>query len=129
MARVFAGLLVGLSMSLEAQAAVYSVTDLGTLGGTVTEGLAINSQGWVTGFSQLTGSTDYHAFLYDGSMHDLGTLGGSQSDGTGINDSGRVAGFSQGGEPYHAFSFDGTLHDLGTLGGPFSVAYDLTTMV
>ena len=33
----------------------YGVIDLGTLGGTVSGALAINSKGWVTGFSSLPG--------------------------------------------------------------------------
>ena len=68
--------------------------DLGTLGGTDSDGYGINDSGQVTGYSHTTGDAAYHAFLYDGTMHDLGTLGGTYSYGFGINDSGQVTGES-----------------------------------
>ena len=66
--------------------------DLGTLGGTFSDGIGINASGQVTGFSNTTGDAARHAFLYDGTMHDLGTLGGTDSLGSGINASGQVIG-------------------------------------
>ncbi len=51
----------------------YSVTDLGTLGGTNgSYGEGINASGQVTGYSYTAGNTAYHAFLYsNGAMQDL----------------------------------------------------------
>ena len=71
----------------------YTVTDLGTLDGTVSVGQGINASGQVTGGFGTSGN-DSHAFLYDGTMHDLGTLGGTNSYGNGINASGQVTGSS-----------------------------------
>jgi len=70
----------------------YTVTDLGTLGGSSSRGYAINNLGQVTGiFVNPQGST--HAFLYsDGSMADLGTAGGSYTYGYGINNLGQITG-------------------------------------
>jgi probable HAF family extracellular repeat protein len=61
---------------------VYTVKDLGTLGGTVSSGAnSINNKGWVTGHSNLPGDQEEHAFLWrKGVMTDLGTLGGFNSN-------------------------------------------------
>ncbi len=61
----------------------YTVTDLGTLGGTFSAGTGINASGQVTGYSFTTGDAAVHAFLWtpttpngaSGTLHDLGTLG------------------------------------------------------
>ena len=83
--------------------------DLGTLGGTFSEGVAINDSGQVTG-SSVTADGEFHAFLWDGTrMQDLGTLGGTHSDGTAINASGQVTGTpSTADGALHAFLWDGT---------------------
>ena len=74
----------------------YTITDLGSLGGGVTDATAINASGQVTGESALNKKTDvFHAFLWSsGKMTDLGTLGGSFSNGLAINGSGEVGGFA-----------------------------------
>ena len=101
-----------------AVAAQYTITDLGTLGGTSSQGFGINDSGQVTGYADLAGDAQYHAFLYDGTMHDLGTLGGANAVGRGINASGQITGYADlTSGPTHAFLYDGTMHDLGTLGG------------
>src|SRR5437660_1586784 len=75
---------------------LYSVTDLGTLGGTSSEADGINSRGQVVGRSStnLSGVAIGHAFLFSrGTMTDLGTLGGSNSSAFGVNNYGQVVGF------------------------------------
>lgn len=68
-----------------------TMTDLGTLGGTGSEGVAINDSGEVVGFSQTKAGTS-DAFLWTGTrMTDLGPL--SQFYPHGINDSGQIAGY------------------------------------
>jgi probable HAF family extracellular repeat protein len=101
--------------------------DLGTLGGSYSEGRAINNKGQITGRSttspgdpgQQFSQPNAHAFLYsDGTMKDLGTLGGSYSAGSAINDKGEVTGTASlaGDTEYHAFLYiDGTMHDLNDL--------------
>jgi len=107
----------------------YLVTDLGTLGGSGSEGSGINNSGQVTGDSWITGDVADHAFLYDGTtMHDLGTLGGSYSAGLAINNSGQVTGDSSptGNHTYHAFLYSGgVMTDLGTLGSDYSTGYGI----
>ena len=100
-----------------AAAATYTVTNLGSLGYGVTDGVAINANGQVTGHS-FNGATItlktccggcykggphnpckehiYHAFVWsNGTMTDLGTLGGNFSAGNAINLSGEVVGSAQ----------------------------------
>src|SRR5215471_10649460 len=56
----------------------YSVTDLGTLGGTFSQAGTLNNHGSVVGISSLKGDTAFHAFFWrDGVMTDLGTIGGA----------------------------------------------------
>lgn len=99
-------ILVGLS-SFNAQAITYTITELGTLGGSYSIGYGINSHGHVTGQSD-TINGEVRAFLYDGNtIRDLGIpQGGNSSDflrGYDINDTGQVVGSSHGG----AFLYDG----------------------
>src|SRR5690348_8617307 len=109
--------------------AVYSVTDLGSLGGGLSHGLAINEAGDVTG-SSVTVSVyaTSHAFLYShGRMTDLGSLSSSDSEGSGINDAGQVTGRSvTPNGPAHAFLYsNGQMIDLGTFGGRYSSGADV----
>lgn len=58
----------------------YQVTNLPSLGGTVSRGNSINHQGWAAGYSNLPGNHTRHATLWrNGSIVDLGTLGGPNS--------------------------------------------------
>ena len=53
-------------------------TDLGTLGGSSSEAIDVNSNGWVVGTSTIDkdSTEEWHAFLWqNGKMKDLGTLG------------------------------------------------------
>jgi probable HAF family extracellular repeat protein len=107
---------------------VYSggvMRDLGTLGGALSSGTAINASGQIAGFAFTTTNARF-AFLYsNGVMMNLGTLGGSSSDGTGINASGQVTGTAAvaGDMTEHAFLYsNGVMTDLGTLGGAGSGA-------
>ena len=71
-----------------------TITDLGTLGGTLSEARGNNNLGQVVGYSWTT-SGPAHAFLWEGGvMTDLGTLGGTYSSAFGTNDPGQVAGYS-----------------------------------
>jgi probable HAF family extracellular repeat protein len=80
----------------------YTITDLGTLGGPVTEAMGLNNKGQVVGESE-TGAVDpfgnpvFHAFIWDSvhGMRDLGTMGGDlTSVAVAINDAGTIAGTS-----------------------------------
>jgi probable HAF family extracellular repeat protein len=59
----------------------YSVINLGTLGGTESNGFGgVNNRGWVTGDANLAGDQNEHAVLWRyGVITDLGTLGGPNS--------------------------------------------------
>ena len=71
---------LAIPLQLAAQHTRYTVTDIGTLGGTFSGGAGINNRGSVEGQSTLPGDTTLHAVLWrDGVMTDLGTLGGPNS--------------------------------------------------
>jgi probable HAF family extracellular repeat protein len=111
----------------------YTVTNLGTLGGTnsglgsFSYGLGINAGGQVTGYSiSSEPSNQVHAFVTDATtnvMTDLGALGSdyNSSYGTGINRFGQITGFSLTNDfdnPTHAFvtnAATNVMTDLGTL--------------
>lgn len=132
-----------LSVTTAAHAASYTITDLGTLGGTESFGSGLNTSGQVAGASYTTGGAAYHTFLWkpttpngaSGTKTDLGTLDGTYSFGNGLNASGQVAGESSttGDAATHAFLWkpttpggaSGTMHDLLTLGGTNSYGYGI----
>src|SRR5215469_16391726 len=75
---LFAALTIPLQLT--AQRTRYTVTDLGTLGGTFSFAHGINNRGSVDGISTLQTQPGVHAFLWQkGVMTDLGTLGGPNS--------------------------------------------------
>jgi probable HAF family extracellular repeat protein len=81
-----------------AHGAKYRVTNLSSLGGTVSRGNSINDLGWVSGYSNLAGNQSRHASLWlHGSQFDLGTLGGPNSSVAWPvkNDIGLIAGIAQ----------------------------------
>jgi hypothetical protein len=79
-----------------ADATLYDVTDLGTLGGSTSQAYAINTRGDVAGSSTLAGDMVGHAFLYKarhGQLIDLDPQGDDRnSRAWAINGRGRVAG-------------------------------------
>lgn len=115
-----------------AQAATYTITDLGTLGGSpffspLPQSYGINAAGQVVG-GTLTATWARHAFLSsNGVMTDLGTLplgtlpvGYWDTAATGINNAGQVVGTSYTSTSYsrHAFLYsNGVMTDLGSLSG------------
>ena len=108
-----------------AGAVQFSVTNLGTLGGTYSGAQGINAAGQVVGYAGTSGDAAIHAFLWQsGSMQDLGTLGGTDSSATGINAAGQVVGYAYTtSAAKHAFLWQsGSMQDLGTFGGTYSSA-------
>jgi probable HAF family extracellular repeat protein len=74
----------------------YTITNLGSLGGTISVPLEVNNRGEVVGGSFTANNAAEHAFLYrHGRMTDLSTLGGKHSIATGINARGTIIGLSQ----------------------------------
>ncbi|HYK82735.1 MAG TPA: hypothetical protein VEU55_06280 [Gemmatimonadales bacterium] len=101
--------------------------DLGTLGGSESEALAVNEVGQVAGHSRVSEGAGKHAFCIPqpGRMLDLGTLGGAMSVAHGVNDRAVVVGLAETERgAAHAFRWsEGEgMGDLGTLGGGASMA-------
>ena len=114
----------GSEASMKLAGSVYSVQDLGTLGGGSTYARAVNSSGTVTGWSNLGAGLMYEqAYKWQsGLMEALPVLGGNPalSIGYSINTAGQVAGYSSSsGSTSRAvlWSNTGIATDLGTLGG------------
>jgi probable HAF family extracellular repeat protein len=110
-----------------AHAFLYStgtVTDLQTLGGTVSQGFAINSTGQIAGDSMITADTATHGFFFNGiSNIDIGALGGVFSSAVALNAGGQVIGtfLPAGASDQQGFLYaNGSTAGLGTLGGTYS---------
>src|SRR5262249_31231770 len=115
----------------------YSVTDLGTFGGTVSFGTGVNSRGQVSGEANLSGDAAGHPFLWEnGTMTDLGTFGGPSGEASYLNSRGDLAGATDTTDPdladfcgngtgricHGAIWINGAPIDVGTLGGNNSFA-------
>jgi len=121
----------------------YAVTELDSLGGTISAGNSINNKTWVTGTSFLDGDAVVHATLWKNlEAIDLGALGGPDTNSAVLfpvkNTKGIIAGISQtdtidpNGERWSCSNFipyightcvgfvwkDGEMNALPTLGGP-----------
>lgn len=105
----------------------FSVTDLGTLGGTFSGVSSVNDARQVVGYAYTSGDASYRAFLWQSDrMQDVGTLGGKSSQAFGIDAAGRIVGSASTSDANHAFLWQsGRMQDLGTLGGTNSRAYDI----
>jgi probable HAF family extracellular repeat protein len=70
------------------------MTNLGSLGGTCTNAIAMNNRGQVVGYSFLAGDAVFHPFRWErGKLLDLGTLGGNQGVAQHLNESGDIVGW------------------------------------
>lgn len=112
-----------------------SMNDLGTLGGTNSEGLAVNLSGQVAGWSE-TKNSGHDAFVTSkNKMIDLGAIGplvGWESSATGINDFGEVVGWWGFNPGEHAFLYSNgtvtTLPDLSGYNGGESAAAGINSL-
>lgn len=112
-----------LTAAATASAQTYSVTDLGVLSPyAISQSMAINGNGQITGSLIDSGFTQSQAFLYSsGVMATLGTMANTAA--FGINDAGTVVGsMSVGFAQTHAFAHSGSYVDIGTFGGLNSIA-------
>jgi probable HAF family extracellular repeat protein len=94
---LFTALAAPVSLPAQEQAVPqFTVKEIGTLGGTFSWATAVNDQGWVAGYSSLTGDSAVHAFVWQkGVMRDLGTLGGPNSMSFAVSEGGVVAGAAE----------------------------------
>ncbi len=120
---------VGLALAFPVlcPAASYSVTDLGTLGGTFSTARGINATGQVVGEAFIANDASVHAFFYSaGVVTDLGSLGGPSSGAFAINDASQITGYATTPTDTRAFLYSGgAMTDLGTLGGRHSWGFGI----
>jgi len=92
---------MGGSLGKSASPPTYSITNLGSIGGTISRGNSINNSGWISGFSFVAGNSRRHASLWinGGSPVDLGTLAGPSGYSSVVwpakSNSGTIAGITQ----------------------------------
>jgi probable HAF family extracellular repeat protein len=71
----------------------FTVTDLGTLGGTYSQAFLLNNEGFVGGTASLPDGTQHAVLWRNGRIRDLGTLGGPNSIAFGSpNERGQIVG-------------------------------------
>lgn len=115
-----------LAISTFAAAQTYTVTILGSLGGT-SSGIAINASGEVAGSSATDSQLDTHAFYWTPSsgIVDMGTVGGNMSEAFGINSLGTIVGTSNQTDNGNGVPFVWTpatgFHQLGLNGDAYAV--------
>ena len=98
----------------------YTITGLGTLGGSNSGAVGLNDLGQVVGRADTAGATEQHAFIWqNGALTDLGTLGGTYSHAYDINCSEKAVGLATTATgDYHAFLWQGgVMTDISTLPG------------
>ena len=126
-------LIVVMSVGAARGGTVFTLKDLGTLGGTSSYATGINASGQVVGWATTPNGLAY-AFLYsDGVMKDLNdlidpTLGWTLLHGSAINNSGQVVGdaITTSSSISRAFLYsDGEITDLGTLDGRDTFTSDI----
>lgn len=107
----------------------YTVTDLGTLGGNLSNALAINDVGQVAGFADLANGNQ-RAFLWSKTqgMKSLPLLhvGDATSSANGINNISQVVGTS--GSSAFLWTKAGGIQDLGNLGGSSARAFGINNL-
>src|SRR5438128_10063164 len=89
---LLAVLVAALGASAPAATSGFVIVDLGTLGGSNSSAVAVNTSGQVVGQSGIAGDAASHAFSWTAAtgMVDLGTLGGRYSSAVAVNASGQV---------------------------------------
>lgn len=114
---IFVVMLLGFAANM-ALANSYTLTDLGTLGGTYSYAYSINEVGQIVGESQTVGNSTQNAFLWENGV--MTGLGSPHSYASAINNVGQIAGTvcNQYYSECDAFLWEaGVMTTLGTLGG------------
>lgn len=127
----FALLIVSLPRPSTAQAPSYTVTDLGTLGGSESRAFGINQSGRVVGESDISASPEpENPFSWtNGTLTDIGTFGSGSGAAHSVNDVGLAVGAADTvSSQTHSFIWSDIFgkRDIGTLlGGNFAIALDI----
>ncbi len=95
--------LILLSLGSATAQTTYTVTDLGTLGGTFGCAMGINNRNWVEFMDNVTGDQALHAGLWVNGLNiDFGTFGGANLNSSmwygGVNERGQAVGYAENSE-------------------------------
>ena len=113
--RLMRALIFALSITAIHASTIYSVTDLGSMGGSSAVAFGINASGMAVGWTEnAIGSTSAFASVKGGLLHLPGLSGAFDSFAYGVNDSGVVVGISfVNGHPNGVIWKDAASTDLG----------------
>jgi probable HAF family extracellular repeat protein len=114
----------GVAGEVELTPPEYTVVDLGTLGGTVSQATGLDHPGVVSGLATTSGGATHAVLWEDDQIVDLGTLGGTSGVAIDVNPRRQAVGVAANSAGVNrAFLWDdGAMSDLSTLGGPIGRA-------
>jgi D-alanyl-D-alanine carboxypeptidase len=107
-----------------AEVGLFSLTNLGTLGGRFSQAFDINESGQIVGWANDAAGNRRPALWQQGRWTDLGTPNAVSGQAQGINNAGEVVGFVDNQSQRSAILWQGTnATNLGNLGAPFAAGY------